>query len=347
MSQFSQFFGADGGGNSTIAGGSIYSGIAAPRIWGYGNTSNYNSGNQIAENFPLIGSTNILGVNVVDDELAVATWQNALVWAYNETDSGKGAIGGFVYNHIEKALYIGKIVSTTAPYTATVFRLDLATGAQTQIGSAGAAPRFLAQSPVLGSTSSPKAWVDESGWYECIDTVASSPTYRQIMRYSPAFALTQYRVLNPAITPDNNPWYYTQDTGTRCRIVNQYTTTGSSSATISPARPRIIIERIGSRRVINVTTQEVYSSNWRDDLTSGYSNSIASMAPGETPGPNTRDNGMYYGGAVRLCSLPRAAPNTSDTFLLDRTDYDRWLNEVADKLGMPRTNNFYGDWINV
>lgn len=346
MSQFSQFFGADGGGNSTIAGGSIYSGIAAPRIWGYGNTSNYNSGNQIAENFPLIGSTNILGVNVVGDELAVATWQNALVWAYNETGSGNVAIGGFVYNHIEKALYIGKIVSTTAPYTATVFRLDLATGAQTQIGSAGEAPRFLAQSSVLGNTSSPKAWVDESGWYECIDTVESSPTYRQIMRYSPAFALTQYRVLNPSITADNAPWYYTQDTGTRCRVVAQYAAAGTST-TITPARPRIIIERIGSRRVINVTTQEVYSSNWRDDMTSGYIRSIAPMAPGAVAGTNARDDGMYYGGAVRLCSLPRASDLASDTFLLDRTDYDRWLNEVADKLGMPRTENFYGDWINA
>lgn len=343
MSSFSQFFDNNGQGNAITANaGNILAGIRPPAFWEHGNSSTLSNTSIMAENFPIPGTRNILGINInsSNQQLQVATWQNSPIWLYNPSTSGE--IHGFVYSQAANVFYLGR--------SNTVYSINMNTGALTSVVAAPDCFTFY-EDYRFGRAC--YIWADPNGQYQWYN-----PTTKVISKYSSGFAKIQTRVRSPSVAADAYDWYYSIDTSIRVRVEFVMGVTGSAS-TVTAYRPVMVIERVGSRRVLQITARDVFSARYRDDV-NPISNTplssvnvvgaqVTSMAPvsgGAVPYTQLV-NGIYYGSAVRLGNVGRGSVNASDCFLVERSDYDRWLNDVADALGMPRTENFYGDWVDV
>lgn len=343
MSNFSNFFEQDN--TSTFGGaGNILSGIRPPKIWELGNSININSANNLAETFPIPGTRRILGINLeANNQLQVATWQNSPVWLYNPSTAGQ--IGGYVYSPAANEHYLAKVSD------ARVYRINMSNGILTNIAPAPDCFTFYSSfDPARASY----IWASPNGEYQWFN-----PGTRVISKYSSGFVKLQTRAKIGSVADDSSEWYYSEDTSVRCRSVFNVVRSGSGTLQqIYAAKPLLVIERVGSRRVIQITAREVFSSRFRDDLNpvtptaftsvGEWQSQHLSMSPvGMEGASNSLAQGIYYGSAVRLGNIARNSAWASDTFLLDRADYDRWLNDVADALGMPKTETFYGDWVDV
>lgn len=346
MSNFSHFFEQD---NASAFGGAgnILSGIRPPKIWELGNSINITFGNNLAETFPIPGTKTILGINIEPStqQIQVATWQNAPIWLYDPSTSGE--IGGYVYSPAANEHYLAKVSD------ARVYRINMSNGGLTNI--APAPDCFTFYSSFITARAS-YIWASPNGEYQWFNT-----STKVISKYSSGFVKLQTRSRRSSVANDSEQWYYSEDTSVRCRSVFNVARSGSGTLQqIYAAKPLLVIERVGSRRAIQITARDVFSSRFRDDLNpvtstpfasapdNGWQAQHLSMSPvGREVASNDLGRGLYYGSAVRLGNIARGSEWASDTFLLDRADYDRWLNDVADALGMPKTETFYGDWVDV
>ena len=326
MSQFSQFFNQAAGAAAGQA-GNIFAGIRPPKFATFGNSQNYSvTSSWKTENFLIPNHLGYaLGINF-NDKIIVATWNNALVWAANNGVTGSGSIiNALIYNQVLDKWYMATTVTG-----AGVYEVNILTGARTLITAT--VPAFLSQAfPNYACLS----YCTADGLYEWRDGDT-------IRLYNQNFVEVQRRTFVATNNVNNAAWYYTEDCRIRACSITSWRGQGSANAnTITPGRVQLLIERYGSRRLVELTAEMVFSAH----NTSNYSldaNVQTPMAP-----TMTGNEGLYIGNAVRLGKNTRNTTAIADPYLLDRADYDRWLSDVADALGMPAAPAFYGDWINV
>jgi hypothetical protein len=322
MSNFSQFFKGAAGAAAGVA-GNILAGIRPPKMSALGNPHNYSTVNRwMVENLLIPNHSGyILALNY-GYKVTVATWQNTLVWYVDDGSLGTGSvIGAFLYNPVLDKWYLS---STGAASGNGVYEVNILTGARTLVKAT--VPAFMTTPPYYGS----KSYVDADGNYVWRDGDT-------IRKYSQAFVEIQRRTIVAAANLNDGNWYYTEDCKIRAQSLVSWRGQGTASSTnVTPDVPQLLIERLGSRRLINLTAEEVFSAR-------SYGLDLSTMTP-VTPSNTT---GAYYGGDVRLGGRPRDSAAIADSFILDRVDYDRWLSDVANALGMPASTPFYGDWTNV
>ncbi|MBX9915096.1 MAG: hypothetical protein K2Y25_14475 [Pseudomonadaceae bacterium] len=320
MSQFSQFFEAASGASAGQA-GNIFAGIRPPKMATFGNSHNYSVANQWAtENFiipELPGYA--LGINF-GSKVVVATWNNVPVWSANDGVTGGGSIiNGFIYNQKLSKWYLSTTVTG-----AGVYDVNMLTGARTLVTAV--VPAFLSQSYPDKAC---RSYCTADGLYEWRDGDT-------IRKYSQAFVEVQRRTFVAANNVNSYLWYYTEDCKVRAQSITSWKGHGSASGiTVNPLVPILVIERFGSRRIVQLTAEMVFSARGAPLL-------VGAMTPMVPVGYD-----CFMGNAVRLAKDVRDTSAVADSYLVDRVDYDRWLNDVADALGMPAGPAFYGDWVNV
>lgn len=321
MSQFTDFFN-QAAGVSAGAAGNIFAGIRPPKFAEFGNSHNYSVLNTWkTENFIVPNHLGYaLGFNF-DSKFLVATWNNTLVWSANDGVTGAGSVlKAVIYNQLLDKWYLATTVAG-----AGVYEVNILTGARTLVTAT--VPAFLAGN--FGQYAS-LSYCTADGLYEWRD----GDTVR---KYNQSFVEVQRRTFVASNNVNAPQWYYTEDCKIRARRIDSWRGQGvSSSDTNTPARPQLLIQRFGSSRLVNLTAEMVFSA---ESTTFG----VTYMTP-MAPDPNT---GIYLGNAVRLGKDTRNSTYVTDPYLLDRVDYDRWLSDVADALGMPDAPAFYGDWVNV
>lgn len=326
MSQFSQFFNQAAGAAAGEA-GNIFAGIRPPKFATFGNSQNYSVANTWkTENFGIPNKPGyILGINF-GVKVSVATWNNTLVWSATDGVTGSGSVvNALIYNQVLDKWYLATTVTG-----AGVYEINILTGARTLITAT--VPAFLSQ-----------AFRN----YACLSYCTADGLYEwrdgdTIRLYNQNFVEVRRRSFVATNNVNAAEWYYTEDCRIRARAITSWRGQGSASANaITPDRVQLLIERYGSRRLVELTAEMVFSAH--------NANSYALAATAQTPmAPTmTGNEGCYIGNAVRLGKNTRDTVHIADPYLLDRADYDRWLSDVADALGMPAAPAFYGDWINV
>jgi len=323
VSFFTDFFPQSGqSGPNNAAGGNIFAGIRPPKFASFGNSENFSkAGNWMTENFVIPNHLGyILGINF-GYKVTVATWNNTLVWYVTDGSLGANSvISALIYNQVLDKWYI----SSTGAFVG-VYEVNILTGARTLVTPT--VPAFLAQAfPNYACLS----YCNAEGLYEWRDG-------NTIRKYSQNFVEVQNRAFVAANNVNDANWYYTEDCKIRAQSITSWKGQGTSNTTtVTPVSPRLLIERYGSRRLVDLTAAMVFSAR-NDDLS----------ASNMTPMVPTMSTGAFLGNAVRLGVYARDVSVIADPYLLDRVDYDRWLSDVADALGMPDAPAFYGDWTNV
>lgn len=320
MSQFTQFFNQAGGAAAGQA-GNIFAGIRPPKFATFGNSQNYSvTGQWKTENFNIPNRLGyVLGINF-GEKITVATWNNTLVWSATDGVTGSGSVvNALIYNQVLDKWYMA-----TTGTGGGVYEVDILTGARTLITAT--VPAFLSQGfPSYACLS----YCTADGLYEWRDGDT-------IRLYNQNFVEVRRRTFVATNNVNASQWYYTEDCRIRARAITSWKGQGSTSSnTITPDRVQLLIERFGSRRLVELTAEMVFSAN---------NTGLSSL----TQTPMAPDPGSWFiGNAVRLGKNTRNTTAIADPYLLDRADYDRWLNDVADALGMPAAPAFYGDWVNV
>lgn len=362
MSNFSQFFNSSvsrGGGQ----GMNIYSNVKPPKFSPLGNLQNINYRDGITDHF-LVPSArdNLIALNISPTasggDITVSTWeQDSLVWNILETNLGSGAkIEGFVYNNVLDKYYIG-ISGSAVTSNNGLSEVNITTGALTRLSTN--LPEFFNSSILLGyegftSHQGSVAYVDSSGNY----VFRNGNIFK---KYNTSFMPIQTKTLNSSFSSTNTHmdfWYYTEDTTLRVRPVYEYKGAVTAlSSLVTAMKPLLVIERAKQRRIIDITSIEVFNARYRDDYApwnaatvptypnntlDAWSRAIAPMAPIMPKAP-------FFGNSVSLGGETRnQTVSMSDSFLVDRVDYDRWLNDIADAAGMRQPiESFFGSWVNV
>jgi hypothetical protein len=324
VSQFTQFFNQAAAGAAAGQAGNIFAGIRPPKFATFGNSQNYSVTSQWkTENFIPNRLGYVLGINF-GEKITVATWNNTLVWSATDGVTGSGSVvNALIYNQVLDKWYMATTVTG-----AGVYEVDILTGARTLITAT--VPAFLSQGfPTYACLS----YCTADGLYEWRDGDT-------IRLYNQSFVEVRRRSFVATNNVNSGLWYYTEDCRIRARPVTSWRGQGSASSnTIAPDRVQLLIERYGSRRLVELTAEMVFSAH--------NANNYALAATAQTPMAPEPSTGVYLGNAVRLGKNTRNTTAIADPYLLDRADYDRWLGDVADALGMPAAPAFYGDWINV
>lgn len=360
MSNFSQFFDASGGQGGS--GFNIYSGVVPPKFSSLGNLQNINTSDGITDNMlipsqrELIISVNVGSVGSGNGDITVADWQgNSLVWEIKQSSLDPAAvITGFVYNPVlDKYYYAVQSSGITAQNG--LFEINVLTGTQTKISDTlpefmTSAGLFAAGQSVFQLHKASVAYVDSSGNY-----IWRSGNIMK--KFNSSFTPIQTRSIVAGYNNNVN-WYYSDDTKLRARFVQSYRgAVTAQAATVVGGRPLLVIERGKQRRMIDINAVDIFKARYRDDYNPSavttaqaqpytalldWQKSIAPMVPLMQSGP-------FFGSDLRLgLDTRNQAVSMSDAFLVDRVDYDRWLNDIADAAGMrPAVESIFGAWVNV
>ena len=361
MSNFSQFFDASGAGGGG-SGYNIYSGVVPPKFSAIGNLQNINTSDGITDNMlvpsqrDLVISVNVGSVGSGSGDITVADWQgNALVWEIKQSALDPAAVmTGFVYNPVlDKYYYAVQSSGITAQNG--LFEINVATGSTTKLSDTP--PEFMtiaglsaAGQSGFSSHKASVAYVDSSGNY-----IWRSGNIMK--KFNSSFTPVQTRSIVAGYNNTVN-WYYTDDTKLRARFVQSYRGAVTAEATtVVGGRPLLVIERGKQRRMLDINAVDIFKARYRDDYNPSavttaqaqpytallnWQKSIAPMAP-------LMQNGPFFGSDIRLgLNTRNESVSMSDAFLVDRVDYDRWLNDIADAAGMrPAVESIYGAWVNV
>ena len=361
MSDFSQFFGTTSAGGST-SGMNIYSNIKPPKFSAVGNLQNINAVDGKTDSF-LIPSIRdrVLALNVLtagngNGDITTATWDtNVLIWDITNTNLGVGAsINGFAYNHILDKYYFTCSGSATTANNG-LFEINISTGAKTKLSNT--LPEFMSAAGLSAGSylsypahEASSAYVDSDGNY--IWRVGD--LYK---KFNTDFTAIQTRSLNAGYT-NRAEWYYTADMTTRVRYTDKYRgAVNANTAEVQGSEQYLVIERGKQRRMISISSREVFSAGYRDD----YHPAAATTLPvypnnplqlhvrSKAPMCPTMVTAPFFGDSLRLgLGTRNESVAMGDAFLVDRIDYDRWITDVADATGMrDSVEVYYGGWVNV
>lgn len=362
MSDFSQFFGGVSGGAGGSC-GSVYSAVKPPAFSSIGNLQNINATAGVTDSFLMPNNRDkLLALNVNPAayggaDIVSGNWEtNTLNWQIDNTSLGSGAaISGFVYNNVTDKYYFaceGSSVSTNNG----LFEIDQYTGAYTRINTI--VPEFMSASGLsgagyasFGSHEGSCVYVDSEGNY----IWRAGNTYKKFN--GTTFAPMQTRSL-VAGYGNSNDWYYTDDTTLRVKYVTEYGgAVTASAARVTSSRPLLIIERGNQRRLIDINSIDVFGARWRNDYSPSAVTTLqaypyaalATHVQSITPMCPVVRKCQFFGDGVRLGLATRNETVVmSDSFLVDRIDYNRWLQDIATAAGMREANEtFYGGWVNV